>query len=337
MKFVRVGLAALAAVLVATAAQAAPKKLTFSVFEPPKAFGPTLVYGPWADDVSAASKGSVKIEMLAGGQLGKPADQLNLVENGVADLALVIPSFTPGRFPGNEIAELPFVWKDPSLAGMAVSKMIANGDLKYPGIKILGVAVTGPYQVHAAKPVTSLDDMSGLRLRAAGPIFAAATKALGAVPVGMPAPSVAENISRGVIDGTLQDWTLVKAFRIIDATPYHFDYNLGGVISLIVMNQSVYDGLPADAKAAFEEYDAANFARRWGDVLKSQAAKVVAEVKADPKQKAVFPDAAERKRWDAKLQPVVQDWVKKSARNKALYDTFEADLKQVRDAAKADN
>jgi len=323
---IRLAFVALIAAVLASAAQAEPKKLTFSVFEPPQAFGPTLVYGPWAKDISAASKGTLDIEMLAGGQLGKPAAQLDLVENGVADMALVIPSFTPGRFPGNEVAELPFLWKDPSVAGEAISKLIANGDLSYPGIKVLGVAVTGPYQVHAAKPVKSLDDMKGLRLRAAGPVFAAATQALGAVPVGMPTPSVAENISRGVIDGTLQDWTLVKAFRIIDATPYHFDYNLGGVISLIVMNQKVYDSLPADAKAALEKYSAASFARRWGEELKRQAQKVIGAVKADPKQQAVFPDAAESKRWDEKLRPVADNWAKKSPENQALYDKFKKAL-----------
>ncbi len=328
MKTLRLGLVAAFAVA-ATAVYAEPQKITFSVFEPPQAFGPTLVYGPWADDISAASGGTLDIEMLAGGQLGKPAAQLDLVENGVADMALVIPSFTPGRFAGNEIAELPFLWDDPSVAGAAISKLIADGDLAYPGVKVLGVAVTGPYQVHASKSVESLDDMRGLRLRAAGPIFASATQALGAVPVGMPAPSVAENISRGLIDGTLQDWTLVNAFRIIDATPYHFDYSLGGVISLIVMNQSVYDGLPDDAKAALDTFGGASFARRWGDELKRQADMVIEKVKADPEQEAVFPDAAETARWDEKVKPVVEAWSAQSPDNQTLLEKFQAALAQA--------
>lgn len=328
MKTLRFGLMAAVAVA-ATSAWAEPQKITFSVFEPPQAFGPTLVYGPWADDISAASNGTLDIEMLAGGQLGKPAAQLDLVENGVADMALVIPSFTPGRFTGNEIAELPFLWDDPSVAGAAISKLIEDGDLSYPGVKVLGVAVTGPYQVHASRPIETLDDMRGLRLRAAGPIFASATQALGAVPVGMPAPSVAENISRGVIDGTLQDWTLVNAFRIIDATPYHFDYSLGGVISLIVMNEAVYEGLPDDAKAALDELGGASFARRWGDELKRQNEMVIEKVKADAKQEAVFPDADETARWDEKVRPVVEAWGSQSADNEALLEKFRAALDQA--------
>ncbi|MEW5424797.1 TRAP transporter substrate-binding protein [Amorphus sp. 3PC139-8] len=326
--FTKKGAIALGALLIsAFSAHAEQQKLTFSVFEPPQAFGPAKVYGPWAEDVTKASNGTIEIEMLAGGQLGSPPAQLELVQNGVADLALIIPSFTPGRFPGNEIAELPFLWDDPSIAGIAVTNLVKNGDLEYPGIHVIAADVTGPYQVHSAKPVETLDDMRGLRLRAAGPVFAAATSALGATPVGLPTPSVAENISRGVLDGTLQDWTLLNAFRIIDATPYHFDYPLGGVTALLVMNKDVYDDLPQDAKDALAEYGGTHFARRWGEVLKAEEKAVKESVENDPDQVAVYPNEVEAEKWTEALQPVVEDWAAKSDRNAALLEAFRAELK----------
>lgn len=326
MFFKKGALACAAVVALAGSLSAEPQKLTFSVFEPPQAFGPSKVYGPWAKEVSEASNGTIEVEMLAGGQLGAPAAQLEIVQNGVADLAIIIPSFTPGRFPGNEIAELPFLWSDPSVAGVAITKLVEDGDLEYPGVHVLAADVTGPYQVHASKSVGSLDDMAGLRLRAAGPVFAAAAAALGATPVGVPTPSVAENISRGVLDGTLQDWTLLDAFRIIDATPNHFDYPLGGVTALLVMNQKVFDGLPDDAKAALKELGGASFARRWGEVLKAEERVVREKVDNDPKQTAVYPEEAEARRWQEALQPVVDDWASKSDGNAALLEAFKAAL-----------
>jgi len=264
--------------------------------------------------------------MLAGGQLGSPTAQLKIVQNGVADIAIIIPSFTPGRFPGNEIAELPFLWNDPSVAGIAINRLIENGELKYPGVKVLAADVTGPYQVHASKPINGLDDMAGLRLRAAGPVYAAVAAALGAAPVGMPTPSVAENISRGVLDGTLQDWTLLDAFRIIDATPYHFDYPLGGVTALLVMNEDVYEALPAEAKTALKELGGASFARRWGEVLKSEERIVKEKVMSDSNQMAVFPEEVEANRWRTALQPVVDEWAAKSEQNAALLEAFKVEL-----------
>lgn len=326
MSFIKGALVCALMVSFVGSAGAEPQKLTFSVFEPPQAFGPAKVYGPWAKEVSAASKGTIEVEMLAGGQLGSPAAQLEIVQNGVADLAIVIPSFTPGRFPGNEIAELPFLWSDPTVAGIAVTRLVEKGELEYPGVKVLAADVTGPYQVHVSKPVSSLEDMAGLRLRAAGPVFAAGAAALGATPVGMPTPSVAENISRGVLDGTLQDWTLVNAFRIIDATPHHFDFPLGGVIALLVMNEQAFEGLPEDAKAALEEYGGASFARRWGDVLKAEEHAVRESVEADSNQTAVYPDEQEASRWTEALRPVVDEWAAKSGQNAALLEAFKTEL-----------
>lgn len=321
---------AMASLACSAAMAAGPQKLTFSVHEPPQAFGPTQVYGPWANDISAASQGTVKIEMLAGGQLGPAKDQLDLVQNRVADMALVIPGFTPGRFKGNDITELPFLWRDPSQAGIAVARLIAAGQLKYPGVKVLGVAVTGPYQVHSDKKVASLGDMRGLRIRASGPISAAVASALGATPVGLPAPSVAENISRGVLDGTFLDWALLKVFRIIDATPYHFEYPLGGTISLIVMNKDVWAALPDKAKAAFDKYGPEDFAARWGNVIKAQDKAVAEQAKADTGQTIVDPDKAEVDRWTKALTPVVSEWSGKSPENKALLEVFQQALASVR-------
>ena len=36
------------------------------------------------------------------------------------------------------------------------------------------------------------------------------------IPVGMPITTVAENISKGVLDGSASDWNVAFAFRIVD-------------------------------------------------------------------------------------------------------------------------
>lgn len=108
MLFRRSALLCTAMIALAGSATVDPQRLTFSVFEPPQAFGPAKVSRAWVKEVSQASNGTIDIEMLlAGSQFGTPQTQLELVQNSVADLALIIPSFTPGRFPGNKIAGPP--------------------------------------------------------------------------------------------------------------------------------------------------------------------------------------------------------------------------------------
>ncbi|MCW5770092.1 MAG: TRAP transporter substrate-binding protein [Rhodospirillaceae bacterium] len=316
--------------LFAGTAAAEPIKLKFSAFEPPKAFGPARVYGPWAKAVNEASKGTVQVEVFAGGALGKPVAQLQIVQDRVADLSQIVPSFTPGRFQYNEIGELPFMWDDPTVAGIAVLRLIEKGLLKYPGVKVLSATMTGAYQLHTVKPVKTLADVKGLKIRAAGPIFGNIVRAIGAAPVGIPTPAVAENISRKVLDGAMNDWTLVEAFRILDVTPNHFVFPLGGVIAILGMNEKSYDALPADGKAAIDKYSGVYYAKLWGDVVKSETDRVVAGVKANPKHHIVVPDAAETARWDAALKPVVAEWAAKSPEHAKLLAAFKAELEAAK-------
>lgn len=319
--FVAIGLVSQAA--------ADPLKLKFSSFEPPKAFGPAKVYAPWIKAVNKASDGTLDIQLYAGGALGKPTAQLQVVENGVADLAVIVPSFTPNRFKYNEIGELPFLWEDATVAGVAIWRLIKKGLLKYPGFKVVSAQMTAPYQLHADRPIAKIADLKGLKIRAAGPIFGQIVRALGAVPVGIPTPAVAENIDRGVLDGTMNDWTLVKAFRILDVTNHHIQFPLGGVIALLGMNQKSYDSLPPKAKAAIDKYGGPYYAKLWGDVVKAETKEIIAEVKADPKQTIVYPDAAQRKRWKARLQPVIDKWAAAPEHKKRL-KAFKAELDAAR-------
>jgi TRAP-type C4-dicarboxylate transport system substrate-binding protein len=322
--------AAVLAAIFAASAAAEPIHLKFSSFEPPFAFGPKLVYSTWAKKVSEASDGTVQIDVYTGGSLGKPTAQLQVVENGVADMAVIIPSFTPGRFANNEIGELPFLWNDPTVAGIALTHMEQQGLLKYPGFKVLALDQTGPYQLHTTKPVRNLEDLKGMKIRAAGPIFGQVASALGAVPVGIPTPAVAENISRGVIDGAMNDWTLIKTFRILDVTHYHFEFPLGGVIAVFGMNQQKYNSLPPKAKAAIDKYSGDYLAKLWGDVVKEETKKVVAEVKANSKDTIVYPDAAEYKKWKDRLEPVVEGWASKSTENRRLLEAYKKELAAAR-------
>ena len=326
--------AGLAVTLIAASAQAEAVKLKFSSFEPPQSFGPAKVYTPWIKSVDEASGGTLHIDLYAGGALGKPTAQLQIVEQGVADMSLLVPSFTPGRFEYNEIGELPFLWDDPVVAGVAVQHLIDKGLLKYPGIKVLAATMTAAYQLHTVKPVKKLEDVKGMKIRAAGPIFRNVAEAMGAVPVGIPTPSVAENISRGVLDGTMNDWTLMEAFRILDVTHNHFDFPLGGVIALLAMNQKVYDGLPAKAKAAIDKYSGDYFSKLWGNVVNAETKRIVAKVKADGKDTIVEPDAAQRKHWEATLRPVIDQWAAKSPGNKERLEAFEAELAAVKKSMK---
>jgi len=98
--------------------------LRFASFEPPVAFLTKNVFTPWAKQVGDASKGTIKVKIYSGGTLGRsPAQQLKLVEDGVADIAWVIPGYTPGRFQEGTVGELPFLVQSSEAGSNAMWKL----------------------------------------------------------------------------------------------------------------------------------------------------------------------------------------------------------------------
>ena len=145
------GLAASAAVtlattVVATTAMAADAvKLKVATFTPPQAFLTKQVMVPWLEEVVADSHGTLSYKLFPGGVLGRsPAQQLKLVQDGVADLALVVPDYTPGVFTSWSVVGIPGMFETSMEAGIALQRALETGLTNKPeGVVVLGVFSTG--------------------------------------------------------------------------------------------------------------------------------------------------------------------------------------------------
>lgn len=208
--------------------------------------------------VEEASEGTLKIQHYPGGSLGpNPASQLKLVEDGVVDIAEVVASYTPGRFPEMELFELPFVFDTTKEASLVSLDLYEQGYLSgFDRLKLIGVAQVGPYFLHSRKKIESLSDLRGKKYRAGGATQGAIVKAMKGIPVGgIAATQIAENISRGTLDGTLLDMGNLYNFRVSDTANYHVENApLGNVSILFPMNKDKYDSLPDKAKAALDQF-----------------------------------------------------------------------------------
>jgi TRAP-type C4-dicarboxylate transport system substrate-binding protein len=127
-------------------------------------------------------------------------------------------------------------------------------DKDFRDVKILWVATTNPYDYHMGRAtVRTFEDMKGKKIRASGAVHTEIVKALGSVPVGMPAPDIYVSLEKGVIDGAYVTWSFIKAFRTEPVTKSLYSVNCGGFNFAIVMNKNFYDRLPADIKAVIDD------------------------------------------------------------------------------------
>ena len=330
--------AAMASVAMPGAAHAedAQISLRWSSFVSPKSTNNAVAVPAFAKAVEEASEGTLKIEHYPGGTLGKgPVQQLSMVENRVADIAEVVVAYSPGRFPELSIFELPFLARNNVEAGLAAWKLYERGLLSdFDELMLVGIIISGPYGVSTTKPIESIEDLAGLRLRAAGPIQNEIVSRLGAVPVGnIPAPAIAENISRGVIDGTLMAPGNLYTFRIADAARHHnFDMKLGSIAVIYPMRRDTYEKLPPKAKAAFDRYSGEWLTRLLGEGLDGQHTGAVQKLRSDGGHTIHEWDAATVANSRELLAPIVQAHDKADENGVNLYREVLAAIEEVRGA-----
>lgn len=328
----KLSVAAMAAMVMVSGPASSEEVLKLSFFASPKDPTYSDVLLPWLEAINAEGSGIVKIEAFTGGSLVRgPRAQAKAVSDGVADMAWVVPAYTPGRFPDNDVMELPGVIRDVRESSIAFRRLYDKGMLRgYDDFYVPLLATTHPYAIHTVKPVKKMDDLKGLKLRAGGPVASASIKALGAVPVGMPVPKIAENISKGIIDGTGAEWNVMYAFKISEVAKNHYMQRLGTVPLTVLFNKAKYEALSEKARSIIDKHSGEGLSRKFGDVHFAIQGKRLKTTMANKKHTIVNPTDAEVDRWNKVMKSVVDNWVKTHPKGQELFSALNDELKKIR-------
>ena len=313
-------------------AQAQAQKIKFAVFTPDKEQTFLTTMKPFAEAVNKEAGGTCEIDLFPNGALGRsPVQQAQMVLDGVADIAWVIASYTPGRFQENEVLELPGLFRNLPEGTEVFTRLVTSGQLKgYDDFFPIGLFATAPYSLHARFPINSVADLKGKKIRTAGAIEGAAIKALGAVPIGLPVTEIAEAVGRGTIDGTSSHPSPLFDFGIDRVTNHHFFTRLGIVPLAILMSRKKFDSVPRQCQDAIRKYSGAWTAARFNEGIGSYNDSLVKKLQADSKRKVVFPSPAEIETMSQMMKPVVDEWLARSPRNQELFKLVEGELVKVR-------
>ncbi|MCX2861164.1 TRAP transporter substrate-binding protein [Paucibacter sp. PLA-PC-4] len=309
-------LLALAGALGASLALAQEVTLKVHHFWPPGAMPPSKILQPWCDKIAADSGNKLKCQIFPAMQLGgTPAQLIDQAKDGVVDIAFTLPGYTAGRFPIMEVFELPFMNNSAEAGARAAWDFYGKyGTKEFPGIKPLMFSIHDEGYLHSRdKPIKTLADLKGMKLRAPTRQTNKLLASLGATPVGMPLPAVADAVSKGTIDGFALPWEVIPSVKLHEMVKYHTETDasrpaLYSALFILAMNQAKYDSLPADLKAVID--------RNSGAALSQQAGKTWDESQAVGRKPAVERGntfykvpAAEVDLWIKASLPLYDDWV----------------------------
>ena len=171
--------------------------------------GPLMEIGAkaFAENVKRMSNGRIQIEVFPSGTLGPGLKVSETVKNGVADMGHTWIGYDWGKdktavlfggYAGSSDTEKMLHWL--YRAGGAELQREFR-DQKFGLISMPLFVRTSEVFLHSRKPVKTLKDLQGLKLRTAG-AWLEISKGMGASPVTMPGGEVYTALERGTIDAT---------------------------------------------------------------------------------------------------------------------------------------
>lgn len=219
-------------------------------------------YGAGADafakSIEAATAGKYKVQQFANSALGGEREVIEGLQIGTIDLAIVSTGATLNFVPETGVFDIPFLLRDLPHARKVLDSQIGQDMLaKFParGIVALAWGEQGfRHLTNNVRPVKTPADAKGLKIRTTeNPIHITAFRQIGILPTPMAWPEVATALQQGTIDGQENPLSVITSAKLSQLQKY---LSLTGHVygpALVLMSGSVYDGLPAGQKAAFDK------------------------------------------------------------------------------------
>lgn len=179
----------------------------------------------WADGVREATGGALDIEVIPGAAILPPLSTLQGVGDGVVMGGHITPAYHASEMPVNFVAggvggyiENPdFFILSAAYLDYAMHDPDSSAEwAKYNVLPLLTIS-TPVYHYICTKEVTSFSDMQGLKVRTPGGVWAAATEALGMIPVNLAFNELYTSMERGAVDCAAMDLAnLTSGATVID-------------------------------------------------------------------------------------------------------------------------
>jgi TRAP-type transport system periplasmic protein len=230
------------------------------------------------DEVEKATGGELKLRLHLAGTLQINASNIttavgdNIVQMG-DDL------FNSGNVPFAGLLRLPMLiqsYEDYEKASEVLRPYIEKS-FASKGAVLLG-AYTYPMQViWGRRPITSLDDIKGVKLRVASPEQGEFVRRFGGVSITMGAPEVPSALDRGVVDGILTAGVGAVLWKDLLKSGYMLVVNINN--SYIIANADAFKKLSPDLQAKLRKTVEEN--ARWNqETMKKEEEAATAELKA---------------------------------------------------------
>ncbi|HEX2967074.1 MAG TPA: TRAP transporter substrate-binding protein DctP [Syntrophorhabdaceae bacterium] len=215
----------------------------------------SVVDRKWMEKIEKETNGRVKIKPFWGGTLIGSRDAIDEMVQGVADIGFVSPGYAKSGYFFTRSCFVFFYGANQEVGRRVFKEMLAKFpqiEAEYKDLKVLSWSSGTDYQLISRKPVKTLADLKGMRIKTIADLTSVLAK-LGVEGMNMPTPEVYVNLQKGIVDGTLTPYEAFKSLKLGEVAKYATQMDIyrphsGGK----VMNLASWNKLPKDIQKIFE-------------------------------------------------------------------------------------
>src|SRR5689334_21684234 len=209
------------------------------------------------DDLSKATGGKYNIKVFGDSSLGSEKDTIEQVKIGALDMVRVNTAAFHGIVPESMIPSLPFLFRDldhfrATMYGPQGDKILAA--FERAGFVGLCLYESGARSMYAKKPIRSVADMKGLKVRVQqSDLWVSLINATGASPTPMPFAEVYTGLKTGLLDAAENNIPSYDEMKHYESAPVFSETQHVMSPEVLVFSKKVWDTLAPDEQAALRK------------------------------------------------------------------------------------
>ncbi|MBW2065684.1 MAG: TRAP transporter substrate-binding protein [Deltaproteobacteria bacterium] len=290
-------------------------ELKYAVLESAQSARTVYGHAPWAKMLEKATGGRVKVTVFPSASLAGARQVYDATINGLVDIAYVAIPHYPGRFPLSEALIHPGSnLSTPALASKVAMKMYRKYpqmQAEYKQVKFLFMYGFAPISTATVKkPIRTVEDVKGLRLRVAQKGIAELLKSVGASPMFIKPGDIFLNLQKGVIDGSVMGWSGHRAFGTIKLAKYFTEVPaFPGPFFFFAMNKNKWNKLPVDVQKAIMSVSGDTGSRHFAKSAEKETELATKDLRNSPDKEIITLSKKEIDRWTELSKPIQEKMI----------------------------
>jgi len=283
-------------------------ELSLAYFMGPKHPMNAAVFTPFAEKLAEVSGGQMSVRQFPGGALNSvPPKQYSILLDGVADIVFALPGYTGDVFPMTNVVTLPNVCDSAVDCTQALLRARPLLEKEY-NAKLLAIwANAPPVLITKDKPVRTLEDLQGMKIRVTSKQDVPFVAALGASAVAQPVNVIHQNLSNGVIDAIAIGPSAIGSFKLHEPGNYLTTWFPGsGAAFVLLMNYELWSSLSDEQRGWIEAASGESLSVSGGTVFDKAGASGL-KLAAESGVELIELTDEEKARWNARMANAIEE------------------------------